>query len=220
MHELDPRELADVERYKLLIGCIVPRPIAVVSTVSTTGRHNLAPFSFFCPVGATPMTVAFCPSALDDGEDKDSLRNAAPLEEGGTGEFVVSVATEPLIREVAAAAESLPHGESEFELVGLTPVPSRLVGPPRVAQSPVAFECRTLSIVRTAPPGTPGAGALVLGQVVHIAVDDALVNDRLHVDPAVLAAVGRMGGSGYATTRDRFDLARGRTALDQAHPLD
>lgn len=210
--ELSPASLAQPDRYKLLIGGIVPRPIAFVSTTSPDGHHNLAPFSFFCAVGSNPMTMLFCPANKQDGSEKDSLLNARPAPDGGTGEFVVNVASESLQRQVAAAAEPLPHGESEFTLTGLTPAPSRLVKPPRVAESPISFECRTLQVIRTAP-GQPAAGNIVLGEVLHIWINDDLINDRFHVDPDKLAAIGRMGGLEYTRTRDRFSMPMGAAAL-------
>lgn len=210
--ELDPATLPPPERYKLLIGGIVPRPIAFVSTVSPDGRENLAPFSFFCGVGSDPMTVLFCPANKPDGSEKDSLRNAKLASDGGVGEFVVNVATEAYEKLVAAAGESLPYGESEFKLTGLTPGPSRIVRPPRVAESPIAFECRTVQVVRT-NPGKAAGGNIVIGEVVHVYVRDDLINERHHIDPAKLAAIGRMGGIGYTRTRDRFDMPMGRASL-------
>jgi flavin reductase (DIM6/NTAB) family NADH-FMN oxidoreductase RutF len=210
--EIEPSDLEVPERYKLLIGAIVPRPIALVSTISPDGRPNLAPFSFFTAVGSNPMTMLFCPATLPDGSEKDSLRNAKPAAEGGVGEFVVNAAVEPYAVKVAGAAERLAYGESEFELVGLTPAPSRTVRPPRVAESPVCFECRTLQVIRT-NPGAPLGGNVVLGAVVAVFVADAIVDARHHVDPAGLAAIGRMGGLTYCTTRERFDLPMGRAAL-------
>src|ERR1041384_4302218 len=118
--ELDPAKIAQPDRYKILIGAIVPRPIAFVSTISQDGRPNLAPFSFFSGVGSNPMTLLFCPVNKADGSEKDSLRNAKPTAEGGTGEFVVNVATDAIARQVAACAEPLPYGKSEFDLSGLT----------------------------------------------------------------------------------------------------
>lgn len=211
--ELNPDDLQIRERYKLIIGAIVPRPIAFVSTVSPKGEPNLAPFSFFNGVGSDPMTLLFCPGNRADGSEKDTLRNAKPAAEGGTGEFVVNAATESYAREVAAAAEDLEYGDSEFELTGLSTAPSRVVKAPRVAESPVAFECVTTQVVRT-NPGAPMAGNVVLGRVVHVHVRDDLVDERLHVDPEVLRAIGRMGGLGYCTTRDRFEMPRGRAALE------
>jgi len=210
--ELLPESLEIRDRYKLLIGSIVPRPIAFVSTLSPEGALNLAPYSFFTAVGSNPMTLLFCPATKGDGADKDTLRNCLPPEEGGVGEFVVNVATEAYAREVAAAAETLPYGESEFELTGLTPVPSSRVRPPRVAQSPVAYECETVQVLRT-NPGEPASGNVVVGRVVCVQIDDALINERFHVDATRLRAIGRMGGVEYCRTRDRFEMPRGREAL-------
>ncbi len=210
--ELNPADLAQPDRYKLLIGGVVPRPIAFVSTVSREGRLNLAPFSFFCGVGSNPMTMLFCPANKPDGTEKDSLRNALPEAEGGTGAFVVNVATEAMERQVAGAAEPLPHGESEFELVGLTPAPSRVVRPPRVLESPISYECRTVRVVRTGP-GQPAAGNVVLGEVVHVWVRDDLIDERFRIDPERLGAIGRMGGLEYCRTRERFSMPMGKSAL-------
>ena len=215
--ELDPLALAQPDRYKLLIGAIIPRPIAFISTISPDGRPNLAPFSFFNGVGSNPMMLLFCPANRADGSEKDSLRNAKPVAEGGTGEFVVNLAVEAYAPKVAAAAEPLPYGESEFDLVGLSPAPSRVVKPPRLADSPVAFECRTEQVIRT-NPGAPNAGNIVLGRVVHAFVRDALINERFHIDAAGLAAIGRLGGLAYTRTRERFEMPMGRAALELAGP--
>ncbi len=211
--EIDPADLEIRERYKLLIGNIVPRPIAFVSTVSPDGVPNLAPYSFFSGVGSNPMTLLFCPGTRPDGTDKDTLRNALPPDQGGVGEFVINLATESYASRVAAAAEGLPYGESEFDLTGLTPVSSARVRPPRVAESPTAFECETLQVVRTAP-GEKGSGNVVIGRVVHVHVDDRIVDAGFHTDPDGLRAIGRMGGTEYCRTRDRFDMPPGRGALD------
>lgn len=216
--ELDPDRLSQPDRYKLLIGAVIPRPIAVVSTISPDGASvNLAPFSFFAGVGSNPLTLLFCPANNADGGEKDTLRNAKPVSEGGEGEFVVNIASEPYIRRVVAAAAPLPYGESEFEASGLTPAPSARVRPPRVLESPVAFECTTLQVIRT-NPGAPAGGNIVLGRVIHIHIRDDLLNERLHTDPAKLAAVGRLGGLGYCTTRQRFEIPMGGPALGTELP--
>jgi len=211
--EIDPNSINVAQRYRLMIGSIVPRPIAVVSTVSPDGRPNLAPFSFFNGVGAEPMTLLFCPANTADGSEKDTLRNCKPKDEGGTGEFVINLALEEYAREVAAAAEPLPYGDSEFDLTGMEKAAGRVVRAPRLAASPVAFECRTRQVIRLAP-GVPSGANLVLGEVVHIFVRDDLVDEGLHVLPEVVHAIGRLGGLGYCTVRDRFELPRGRAALD------
>lgn len=212
--EFNPESITQPERYKLLIGCIVPRPIAFVSTISPDGRTlNLAPFSFFNGVGSNPMTLLFCPANKPDGTEKDTLRNCKPIAAGGTGQFVVNAAVDVYARKVAAAAEPLPYGESEFELAGLTPAPSVKVKPPRVSESPVAFECETMQVIRTNPGGV-ASGNIVIGRVVHVFVRDDLINERFHIDPAKLDAIGRMGGLGYTRTRDRFEMPMGLEALE------
>ena len=204
-----PENLGASERYKLLIGAIVPRPIAWVSTVSPRGEPNLAPYSFFNGVGSNPMLLLFCPANKIDGSEKDSLRNAKPASEGGQGEFVVNVVPRALCEAMAACAAELAYGHSEWDLAKVTPAPSERVKPARVAESPVAFECVTRQVIRT--NGTePAAGNIVIGEVVAVWVAEGVVNERLHVNPAVLDAVGRVGGpNGYATTRDRFEVKRG-----------
>ncbi|MCO4773736.1 MAG: flavin reductase family protein [Deltaproteobacteria bacterium] len=206
------------ERYRILSGAITPRPIAFVSSQRPDGARNLAPFSFFNGVGVEPMMLMFSPLTTGAGEDKDTLRNVSMPDEGGTGEFVVNLVDEALVRAMSAAAESLPYGESEFDLAGLTEAKSAVVGPPRVAEAPVSFECVTRQIIRTGP-GLPLSGNLVLGEVVHVWVRDELLDAALHVDQDALATVGRLGGAVYTTTRDRFPLVRGREALQAELPF-
>lgn len=211
--ELTPESLAVADRYKLLIGGIVPRPIAFVSTISQKGEQNLAPFSFFTGVGSDPMTLLFCPANKDDGSEKDTLRNCKCEDEGGQGEFVVNVVSEAFVRQMSAAAEPFPYGVNEFRAVGLTAVPSVAVRPARVGESVMSFECRTERVIRT-NPGAAGGGNVVIGRVLHVHVRDGVADERLHVDPALVDAVGRMGGRSYCRTRDRFDVPLGMKALD------
>lgn len=217
--EFDPETLTQGERYKLLIGGVAPRPIAVISTVSVGGVVNVAPFSFFNAAGPTPMTLMFVPVTPSDGRDKDTLRNARPPEQGGTGQFVVNLAVEGYIRQVAAASHPLPPEVSELERVGLVAAPSVRVAPPRLAASPVAYECVTTQIVPL-DPGQPGSGTVVFGRVVYVHVHDDVINERMHIDPDKVAAVGRMGGSLYSRTRERFALPSDLSALEQPDPID
>lgn len=204
-----PQDLSAGDRYKLLIGGIVPRPIALVSTLGLDGIANVAPFSFFAGVGSNPMTLLFCPATKPDGTEKDSLRNAKPRNEGGTGEFVVNVVPAAIAKQMAICAEELPAHESEFAISGFTPAASTVVKPPRVLESPLSFECRTLQVVRT-NPGAPSSGNIVLGEVMCVHAHAGIIDDRLHTDAHKLDAVGRMGGNWYSYTRDRFELGRGR----------
>jgi flavin reductase (DIM6/NTAB) family NADH-FMN oxidoreductase RutF len=201
--ELDPKDLAPSDRYKLLIGSVVPRPIAFVSSQSPQGVVNLAPFSYFNAVGHIPLTLMFSISKKPDKTEKDTLRNVRPVSEGGIGEYVINLAVESYVQQVAEAAEPLPYGESEFDYLDLTPAPSKHVKPPRVAESPVAFECKTLQIVPV------GEFNMVIGEVIHWFIKDELVDDRYRVDTHALAAVGRMAGYDFCYTRDCFTIPNG-----------
>ncbi|MEO6204950.1 MAG: flavin reductase family protein [Mycobacteriales bacterium] len=180
--DYDPAELGRAV-YPLLNSVVVPRPIAWVSTRSAEGVDNLAPHSFFTIAGINPPVVQFTSVGA-----KDSLRNAL-----ATGEFVVSVCTESLMEKVNLTGTNYPPDVSEFDEVGLTREPSLLVAPPRVAESPVALECRVV--------GTQvfGECTVVFGQVVHIAVDESVLrDDRPAID--LLAPVARLGASEWSTS--------------------
>jgi len=210
---LKPDDLDIPLRYKLLIGGIVPRPIAWVSTLSKDGAPNLAPFSFFCGVGSDPMTLLFCPANDANGGEKNSLVNADPT--SGTGEFVVNIVTEAQARQMAITAEALPPDGNEWELAGLEPEASAAVGAARVKGAPVAYECVTHEVVRL-NPGANSGGNIVIGRVVSVHVDDAIIDERMRIDPEKLAAVGRMAGLTYCRTRERFDIPWGRAAMEES----
>ena len=205
----DPSHLSPADCYKLLIGGIVPRPIAWVSTISPDGKPNLAPFSFFAGVGSNPMMVLFCPANTPEGTEKDTLRNAKLAIEGGVGEFVINAVPHALAAKMALTAEPLAYGESEFDLANLTPTSCLKVNAPRIAESPLAYECLTRQVIRT-NPGAPSGGNIVIGEVVQVHMNEELVNERMHISPQQLDAVGRMGGTSYCTTRERFELPMGR----------
>ncbi|MFK7990985.1 MAG: flavin reductase family protein [Sandaracinaceae bacterium] len=222
MASLDLDRLSAGERYRLVSGCITPRPIALVSSISPDGRTNLAPFSFFNAMGCDPIVFVFSPiTMVNDGEEvlRDTLRNVRLPEDGGTGEMVIHLAVESNVRGVAACAEDLPYGESEIPLAGFTTQPSLKVAPPRIVESPIAFECKTLQVIRT-NPGHALSANLVVAKAVHAWVDEGLTDDRLRVDQDALATVGRVGGPEYVGTRVRFDLPRGQAALTHPLPFD
>ncbi len=220
MVEIDPATLSLAARYHLLIGTIVPRPIAVVGTMDAAGRLNLAPFSFFNAASSDPMILMFCPANRSDGTDKDTLANAKPTDEGGQGCFSINLAVESTITRVVACAEYLALGESEFDLAGLTSAMCTAIRAPYLVESPVTYECETISVTRFAQ-GRAGAGNVVMGRVVHARIDDALLLlPRMDIDSAQLAAVGRLGARDYCTTRQRFQLSMGRAALTQSMRLE
>jgi flavin reductase (DIM6/NTAB) family NADH-FMN oxidoreductase RutF len=197
---IDPKSTEPFNIYKLLIGSILPRPIAFVSTMGADGIYNLAPFSFFTAVSANPPAIAFAPLLSLEGKRKDSLNNAERL-----GEFVVNVVSEDIVRPMNETSADFPPEIDEFEVSGLTPIPSDLVAVPRVKESHIAMECKLRQIVEMS--SLPMGGSLVIGEVVRFHVDDDYFDDyRIDVDK--LRPVGRMAGFTYTRTSDRFELVR------------
>lgn len=192
---LKPQELSRRQRYKITTGAILPRPIAWVGTVDIHGQPNLAPFSFFTVASTEPLTLVFCPQQSEQGK-KDTLRNIE-----ATREFVVNIPNEDTAEAMNLTATPFPAGESEFEHVGLTPVPSVSVQAPRVAEAPVAFECTLKQIV------TAGSGAVVFGEVQGIYVREDVYRDG-YIDLEALKPIGRLAGSGYVRVTDVFEMER------------
>jgi flavin reductase (DIM6/NTAB) family NADH-FMN oxidoreductase RutF len=187
-------DLDGVDRYKLLIGLVVPRPIGWVGTVDEDGVRNLAPYSFFNVVAGSPPTVLFSPGRRN-GEPKDTLHNVV-----ATGEFTIN-----LVDEALAEAMNLTSGEygpdvDEFELAGLSTVPGEVVRAPLVVDSPANLECR---VTRTVDLGDPPTNTVVFGNIERIHVRADLL-DGTRVDPLGLRAIGRMAGSGYTRTADGY----------------
>jgi flavin reductase (DIM6/NTAB) family NADH-FMN oxidoreductase RutF len=195
---IDPSSTAPINIYKLLVGAVVPRPIAFVSTISPEGVANLAPFSFFTVASANPPVLCFTTSFREPR--KDTLVNIR-----ATKEFVVNIVSEEFAAKMNVTAAEFPYGVDEFAQSGLTAVASDFVGPPRVRESHVNMECKLLQTIEVS--NQPLGGTLVLGEVVRFHVDDAIFED-FRIDPDGLAAVGRMAGNTYTRTRDRFDLIR------------
>lgn len=201
MRRYDPAEQAPTEIYKLMIGAIVPRPIAFVSSIDAAGIGNLAPFSFFTGCSSNPPVVCFCTTVRSGPAPlKDTLSNIR-----ATSEFVVNVVSEEFIQNMNATSAEVPPEIDEFDISGLKRLPSERVRPPRVAESHVQMECRLRQIVTVSEQ--VNGGYLILGDVLLFHIDEAVMNgDR--IDPSLLRAVGRMGGPTYVRTADRFDLAR------------
>lgn len=201
MLSINPADHQVLEIYKLMTGLIVPRPVALVSTVDKDGVANVAPFSFFCGVGSNPPTVLFCPSLRSSGDQrKDSLRNVEQ-----TGEFVINIVSDAIAAAANATAAEVGPEVDEFQIAGLTPLASEVVRAPRVAESPAQFECKLLQIVFTGQ--APGAGVVVLGEIVRFHVQ-ADLEANFRIDPVKLDAVGRMAGNTWVHTRGLFDLTR------------
>ncbi len=189
--------------YFWMASTIAPRPVAWVSTLSADGVTNLAPFSFFQMITPQPPTLMFCPQHHGDGSLKDTARNIQ-----ATGEFTVSLVPFALVHQMNDTSFSFGNATSEFETVGVTAAPSHAVKPPRVAGSPMSFECRTA--VFTLHPAEHPTCAIILGEVIAAHVDESIVGADGIVDPATLDVVSRMGADWYGRTRstDNFTLPR------------
>lgn len=199
--QLDFRRINANEAYRWLTATVTPRPIAWVSTRAADGIDNLAPFSFFQVVCDAPPTLMLSIGLRPDGSEKDTLRNLRER-----GELVIQLVSAAQAEAMNATAAAFPHGVSEFARCGIASEPSDRVAPPRVAGSAVAFECR-LAAIQPYPAQTP-THHLVFAEVVFAHIDDAVLGDARHVDPAKLDLIGRLGGSAYVRTRDAFHLKR------------
>lgn len=195
--ELDWRDV-----YRLAIGFINPRPIALASTVAADGRTNLAPYSFFNMVSANPPLVIICPGLNRHRQHKDTFLNIQ-----ATGEFVVATVTADIVEPMNTCSAELPRGDSEFDFSGLTPTPATIVRPPLVAEAKVNIECKLWKIVATGDG--PGSAQVTFGEIVAIHIDDdVLTDDGRSIDPHKLTTVGRLGGLYYANVTAPYALPR------------
>ncbi|WP_316571272.1 flavin reductase family protein [Neobacillus sp. YIM B06451] len=200
--EFTPRKMDWRDGYKLLIGSILPRPIAFVSTVSKDGITNAAPFSFFTVVSAEPMLVCFSPMRRgSDGAKKDTLIN---IEE--TGQFVINIVSEEIAAQMNICATEFPPEVDELQESGLTREPSVAVLPPRIKEAKIHLECELHEVHHYGDQ--PGAGSLVVGKVVHIHADNSLLdNGRILAEE--LKPIGRMAGNLYTRPLgSTFELKR------------
>ncbi|OGA46774.1 MAG: hypothetical protein A3F74_23410 [Betaproteobacteria bacterium RIFCSPLOWO2_12_FULL_62_58] len=195
--QLDPAVLSEKEQYKLMTGCIIPRPIALVTTLGPLGP-NAAPFSLFNMAGSAPPIVMFSVGDQGDGSVKDTIQNLRHLPE-----FVLHICDEAIAERMNVCATNFPTGVNELDEAGFTALRSVKVRPPRIAEAPVQMEGRVLQIV--------DAGErhhVVLGEIVWFHFRDGIVNDRYHVDIARLNPIGRLSGSNYARIREVFQMER------------
>lgn len=190
-------ELSGADPYKLTTGLIVPRPIGWIGSLSATGVPNLAPYSFFNAVSGSPPTFVFSPGR---GTRKDTLANVRAV-----GEFTINIVTDEVVEAMNASAASVDADVDEFELAGVTPVPSVSVRPPMVGECKANIECVVVDIVDIGH--IDHGNALVIGQAVEFHVDTDLL-DGTRVDQAALRAVGRHVGNTYSHATDLFDITR------------
>ncbi len=198
--ELDPASLDVRTLYNIMTGSIVPRPIGWVSTIDRNGCRNLAPYSMFTAVCADPPTVVFCPAYQPpDFREKDTYRNVA-----STGEFVINFVNEETVKAMDVTSADVGADVDEFELAGVTPLESKIVRPPRVAESPIAFECKLHETVTIGL--TTGGGHIVVGIVVYMHFAEGIFSpsdNHIHFD--AYRPIGGLVGHSYAHIDDLFD---------------
>ena len=207
--EIDFSQLTAHQRYKLMASLIVPRPIALVTTLGTGGVANAAPFSMFNMLGEDPPIVMLSINRLQDGRLKDTAANIL-----ARGEFVVHLCDEPMAAQMHACGEALPPEVSELARVGFHAVPAQTVAPPRIAEAPVAFECVLHEKLET------DSRLIFIGRVQWLSARDGLVDrETWRVRLQDYHPVGRFGASFYVTTRDRFAIA-GTDRESRSTPID
>ncbi len=189
------------QNYRFLIGSILPRPIAVVSTLNENGSHNLAPFSFFNGFSAKPFIIGFSPVRRPGtGEKKDTLINIEREKE-----FVVNFATEENADLINLCSTELAPGESEFTHAGLTPIPSEMVKAARLKESPIHFECKLRDLISYGDQ--PGAGTLITGEVIKVHIDEKIYNNGL-ITTSLWHPIGRGAGNDWFSTRNPIQKER------------
>lgn len=195
MLSIDPTTIATSRLHNYLLHAVAPRPIAFASTVDAKGNPNLSPFSFFNVFSANPPVMIFSPSRrMRDNTTKHTLENAQE-----TREVVINVVNYELVQQMSLASTEYPKGVNEFIKSGLTMMPSDLVKPYRVAESPVQFECRVNDIIALGTGG--GAGNLIICEVVRFHLSEAILDADKNIDPYKIDLVSRMGGDWYCRSR-------------------
>lgn len=216
---ISPQDLAPPQVHQLILSIVIPRPIGLISTLSSDGVPNLAPFSFFQAVAAQPPSLLFCPNRDRTGRPKHSLLNAQ-----ATKEFVANTVTEEMAEKINYASGEFPEEVNEFEEAGLTPLPSLIVRPFRVAESPVQMECRVLKVIEIS--SLPLGGSVVIGEVVQFHIrEDLLLPDKPMVSLEHYRPIARLGGISYGLLREFFDMPRpqmtsdGRRVVEGSHRI-
>lgn len=200
MLSIDPTSISERENYKFLIGSIIPRPIAFVTTLSEEGVLNGAPFSYFNIVSSNPPMISLSIQRTE-GRQKDTARNIASLKE-----FVVHIVDEQNVEKINKTAASLPPNQSEIELAGLTSIESVKVSVPGVKEAKVRLECVLEQSLELGGVNSPGCD-FIIGRVVQYHIEDDIYS-KGRIDPRGLAAVSRLAGANYAKIGDLFEIER------------
>lgn len=200
MLSIDPSKVTERENYKFLIGSIVPRPIAFVTSMSGAGILNGAPFSYFNIVSSNPPMISLA-IQRSAGRQKDTARNIIELRK-----FVVHIVDENNVEEINKTAASLPPNESEVELTNLTPVESIKITVPGVKEAKIRMECTLEHSVELGGPDAPGVD-LIIGKVVQFHIEEDIYQ-KGRIDPMGLGAVSRLAGTNYAKIGEIFSIER------------
>jgi flavin reductase (DIM6/NTAB) family NADH-FMN oxidoreductase RutF len=207
--QIIPGQIKTAELQGYLQGAIAPRPICFASTIDKNGQPNLSPFSFFNIFGTNPPTLIFSPSRrVRDNTTKHTLENIYEIKE-----VVINMVSYAMVQQTSLASCEYPKEISEFEKAGFTPIPSEMIRPFRVKESPIQMECIVKQIIETGTEG--GAGNLVICEPVLIHINDAVLNEKGGIDPHKLDLVARMGGDYYcrASGNAIFEVAKPNTSL-------
>jgi flavin reductase (DIM6/NTAB) family NADH-FMN oxidoreductase RutF len=199
--EFNPETLETKAIYKLLTGSIIPRPIAWVSTINEVGINNLAPFSYFNMVGDDPPHVMFS-TRRDNNSNKDTLNNIL-----ATKQFVVNMVTEALAEQMNSTAQAVAPEVDEFEMVGVTPIPSSVVKPMRVKESPIQLECEMVHHYFLEDHKQGGA-CVVIGRVVRMHFDESVLLEDYKINMETYKPIARLAGSNYSKIGEVFQIKR------------
>ena len=199
---IDPANQSFSENHKLMIGSIVPRPIALVSTISKGNINNVAPFSYFNGVCSNPPTIMFAPARRGyDGKTKDTLNNIRE-----TNEFAINIVSEEIVEPMVACSTDYSDEVDEFKISDFTPIQCDKILAPRVEESKVVFECKLNTIIEIGP-SKPGGGFVVIGEIVLFHINDDVFKDG-KIDLSLLNPVGRLSGNKYSRVFDSFEVKR------------
>jgi flavin reductase (DIM6/NTAB) family NADH-FMN oxidoreductase RutF len=195
MKTIDPKAVSTAALHGYMLGAVTPRPIAFASTIDSAGNVNLSPFSFFNVFSANPPIMIFSPARRGrDNTTKHTYENVLQVKE-----VVINIVNYDIVQQMSLSSTEYGKGVNEFEKAGLTPLASQTIKPPRVAESPVQFECRVNEVISLGTEG--GAGNLVICEVLKMHINEAILDADGKIDPVKLDAVSRMGGNWYGRAK-------------------
>ncbi|MDC0096898.1 flavin reductase family protein [bacterium] len=195
MKTIDPKAVSTAALHGYMLGAVTPRPIAFASTIDSAGNVNLSPFSFFNVFSANPPIMIFSPARRGrDNTTKHTYENVLQVKE-----VVINIVNYDIVQQMSLSSTEYGKGINEFEKAGLTPLASQTIKPPRVAESPVQFECRVNEVISLGTEG--GAGNLVICEVLKMHINEAVLDADGKIDPVKLDAVSRMGGNWYSRAK-------------------